>query len=774
MLDYNIIVAVDSNNGISKEDNIPWHIPNELKYFKKITTNTEYPENMNIIIMGRKTWESINSKPLKGRINIVISKKIKATKEENTYICPSVEETFKLIKEFDNYEKIFVIGGEQLYNHFLKEYPSYCSLIYRTVINKDFECDKFFNIPDDFTSIKRSEEFKCRRTLLRYNYEVISHETNNYELGYLNLLENIIDNGMRRSNRTDTDTLSIFGSQLRFSLENGVFPLLTTKKMYLRPVFEELMFFLRGDTNVGHLKEKKVNIWNGNSTREFLDSRGLTHYEENDIGPCFIGNTAVLTDTGYKKIQRVTKYDLLYTHTGEWYKIIDIYKNFYSGEMYKFNLQLSSKPLVVTPEHPFYTYNKGWVPAKDLDDHIIGIKINEHSNDIEGITDPLLYVLMGYYLTNGWITHDSIYLHVDFQQFDRVHEVIQKLNIEHIKMDYKTKTHVLYVIKDKLLLKVFSKFGKFSFIKHVPSEIHDLPVDKIEKFIEGVETMTNRHITHDLCLSIQLLYAKIGVLTSIRYNKGRYRKIIGIDDITKSYYYTFIPSSKGFIKDGYLWQKPRKKEKINDFKGYVYNFNVVVDHSYIVEGVSVHNCYGYQWRHFDAPYEGMNADYTGKGVDQLKYCVDLIRDNPTSRRILFHAWNPKQLDEMALPCCHLLYQFYVDTENNKLKCHMYQRSQDTFLGLPFNIASTALLVVLIAKLTDLEPSEIIISGGDSHIYVNHIDQVKEQIKRKPFSFPKIKINKEFSTIEELEQLKFTDIEITDYESHKRIKGKMAI
>jgi thymidylate synthase len=134
--------------------------------------------------------------------------------------------------------------------------------------------------------------------------------------------------------------------------------------------------------------------------------------------------------------------------------------------------------------------------------------------------------------------------------------------------------------------------------------------------------------------------------------------------------------------------------------------------------------YGFQWRHFGAEYENCLSDYKGKGIDQLKSIIDQIRDDPTSRRIIMSAWNPPDLHKMALPPCHVLCQFNVDTINNKLNCQLYQRSGDMFLGVPFNIASYAFLTFIIAKITRYKPGKFIHILGDTHIYESHVDAVK--------------------------------------------------
>jgi dihydrofolate reductase/thymidylate synthase len=130
--------------------------------------------------------------------------------------------------------------------------------------------------------------------------------------------------------------------------------------------------------------------------------------------------------------------------------------------------------------------------------------------------------------------------------------------------------------------------------------------------------------------------------------------------------------------------------------------------------------YGFQWRHFGAEYKDMHTDYTGQGVDQLADCIDKIKNNPEDRRILLSAWNPSALSEMALPPCHMMCQFYVDTDKNELSCHMYQRSADMGLGVPFNIASYALLTHLVAQATGRQPGDLVHTLGDAHVYLNHV------------------------------------------------------
>lgn len=180
--------------------------------------------------------------------------------------------------------------------------------------------------------------------------------------------------------------------------------------------------------------------------------------------------------------------------------------------------------------------------------------------------------------------------------------------------------------------------------------------------------------------------------------------------------------------------------------------------------------YGHQWRFFNAKYKDCHENYSGQGIDQLQSVINDLKDPEKrfSRRHVISAWNPCQLDEMALPPCHVLFQFHV-TRKNKLSCTLYQRSGDVGLGVPFNILSYSALTCLIAKHCGLEPYEFIYYLGNTHIYEEHVDSLKEQIKRTPFEFPKLNIKEVRENIDDYE---LDDFVITDYKYHEKIKMKM--
>lgn len=171
--------------------------------------------------------------------------------------------------------------------------------------------------------------------------------------------------------------------------------------------------------------------------------------------------------------------------------------------------------------------------------------------------------------------------------------------------------------------------------------------------------------------------------------------------------------------------------------------------------------YGYQWRSW--------PDYNGGHVDQISEVIEQIKNNPNSRRLIVSAWNVADIDNMNLPPCHILFQFYV--ANGKLSCQLYQRSADTFLGVPFNIASYALLTMMVAQVCELEPGDFVYTTGDTHLYLDHIEQAKLQLTREPRKLPKMVINPDVKSIFDF---KYEDFTLTGYDPHPHIKATVSV
>ncbi|ATZ80769.1 bifunctional dihydrofolate reductase/thymidylate synthase [Bodo saltans virus] len=308
-MEINAILICDECFGISNKNEIPWKFCEDLKYFNKITSFSEFDDKINAVVMGRNTFESIG-KPLSNRINYVLSlskKQEENDKYENTYFCENINNVFEDLKT-KNVNKVFIIGGTILYEHFINN--RLVKHVYLTQISGDtmYTCDNFVNINDSLKKYKLKSTTKkmcndkntnINRDLYfnvyeneeyydnsKWNYKDNKPYINFEEMQYLNIMNKIIDIGHYRQTR-NANTFSIFGAHMVFDLENNKLPLLTTKKMFTRGIIEELLFFLKGQTNSKILEEKKVMIWKPNTTREFLDNHNLKHYKEGDIGAMY-------------------------------------------------------------------------------------------------------------------------------------------------------------------------------------------------------------------------------------------------------------------------------------------------------------------------------------------------------------------------------------------------------------------------------------------------------------------------------------------------------
>ncbi|KAL4271886.1 hypothetical protein GQ457_13G007530 [Hibiscus cannabinus] len=469
---YQVVVAATKDMGIGKDGKLPWKLPSDLKFFKDVTLTTSDSGKKNAVIMGRKTWESIplQHRPLPGRLNVVLTRSgsFDIATAENVVICGSMSSALELLAASPyclSIEKVFVIGGGQIFRESLN--AAGCDAIHITEIETSIECDTFMPAIDSsvfqpwyssFPLVENNIRY-CFTTYVRVRASTVEHNNQNCDL----VFDNKPDTGKFEDDRTGTGTLSKFGCQMRFNLRT-TFPLLTTKKVFWRGVVEEMLWFISGSTNAKVLQEKGIHIWDGNASRDFLDSIGLTNREEGDLGPV----------------------------------------------------------------------------------------------------------------------------------------------------------------------------------------------------------------------------------------------------------------------------------------------------------------YGFQWRHFGARYIDMHADYTGQGFDQLLDVIEKIKNNPNDRRIILSAWNPSDLKLMALPPCHMFAQFYV--ANGELSCQMYQRSADFGLGVPFNIASYALLTCMIAHVCDLVPGDFIHVLGDTHVYSTHVRPLQEQLQKLPKPFPILKINPEKKNIDSFVA---SDFKLIGYDPHEKIEMKMA-
>lgn len=740
-----------------------------------------------------------------------------------------------------NYNYI-ISGGAKLINTFLnineKIYrPS--NLIFNQIDydkNINFNGIRFsenhINLNSDYKLIGYSEKKNNNRILL---YKLDKYDIKTADHKYLSLCDSVLKYGKERIDRTGTGTVSIFGKQIHYDISNSI-PFLTIKSVPWKHVIQELLWFMRGDTDVKVLQKKNVKIWNGNSSRQFLDSRGLD-YEEGVLGPCFPKGTPVLTNNGFKKIEDISYIDKLYTHTGKWGTIEEIIKRDYEGEMYNINV-LYQPVILTTPEHPFYArifevkksgYNNliytskpDWVTAEKLTkNHLIGMHINNKSitpqfniesmSDDETISDNYTKTLdnidewwmFGLFLCNGWIENNK---HINFIISSKDNKIRKRLDkvFENFSLKSDCDKYISYTFCDNTFLPILETFGKSINSRIIPEWVHSAPVKYIDSFLDGyftsvgnfrkndnIKTFTT--ISLDVAMSIQRLYLKLGTLCFVRKleksvkmnNVKNHNKKINVYEI-EVYNYKHR-NNYSFIEGNYAWFQIHSCEYESTplMSQTVYNFSVKEDNTYTVQNMSVHNCYGFQWRFFGGKYHPELADTNSNikdlekigGFDQLEYVEELLRNDPYSRRIMISAWNPYDMDKMALPPCHYSIQFYVDeckiTCKKRLNCHFIMRSNDVFLGHPFNISSYAIMTYILALRHDMIPGKLVYTGSDVHIYKNHMEQTVELFNRPIRPLPMLKIDSSVKN-KNIRDITINDFELIGYFPNPSLYGEMAV
>lgn len=462
---------------------------------------------------------------------------------------------------------------------------------------------------------------------------------------YEDLLAKIMHEGVDRGDRTGTGTRSLFAQQLRYDLAEG-FPLLTTKKVHLKSVVYELLWFLRGDNNVRWLQDRGVTIWNEWQQKHTLDRELVIVPKRNAVpAPKYEGSFSVQDIEGDPRLRT--------TWTAMMRRCYD--------------------PL----HHRYESYGK------------LGVSVHPDWHDFTVFSKEVKEIPHWRFKEEAWS---------DFE----------------LDKDY---------------------YGALQYGKETSTWLHTAENNyymKSAKPIRVVEPNGEARIF-------------VSQASAARY--------VGIAPSTLSRFLSEgLPTIyKGANREFKDWSFSRESPVRNDE---VLRLRLVPD------GTIGEGSYGLMWRSWPTP--------DGGHVDQISDALDLIKNNPESRRILVTAWNPAEVHRAALPPCHVMFQFYV--ADGKLSCHLYQRSCDVFLGVPFNIASYALLTHMMAAQAGLGVGEFVWTGGDTHIYHNHFDQVREQLRREERPYPTL----ELAPRDSLFDYEYEDITIHGYDPHPAIKAPVAV
>jgi dihydrofolate reductase/thymidylate synthase len=800
-MNINLIVCTDKQFGIGKENTIPWHYSRDLQYFKGYTINTK-SNKKNVVIMGNNTYKSLPNghRPLKDRLNIVLTRDTELTKNNNSnvlsaelFLSTSVlyfNSTIDILKFLEknkkNINEAWVIGGSKVYTEFLD--LQIVKNIYLTFISgHDFNCDVFF--PNKYL-----KSFNLKDRLIEEDYNTNSYSIqkdelqfflyeymNKEELKYLNTIDKILNKGVEKLDRTKIGTVSVFGKSFKYNIRNYRLPLFTHRKMFARGIIEELLFFISGKTDTKLLESKNVNIWKGNTSREFLDSRNLNHLKEGDMGAgysfqlrhfgadyvdaetdyinkgfdqlkyvidlikrdpnsrrilfsywnpsdlkkvalpsCFLKDTQVLTNEGYVGIQNLTLNDIVYTHKGEWHKIKSLYSRKYEGLIYYISCQHNTKYIKTTEEHPFYV-------TDGIKEKPYWCKANElqekHLLCMPINKNKNVKILTSTKLEKNEITYEDCYM---FGYY--------------LNTGYSNTHNTKYYISiyDHDLLNVSTNFENLSLI----SEHNSVDNKEYSKY----EIINYKYKTY------------LKELGSKRYNKRIPEWII---DLPQKYLTYFLKGYNNNNLDDFVIQSKqvaynlqRIFAKLQLYTSIIYRPNEKNKYklSIVKNGSLIDNNYQYfKIQSILTKTQSVNV-----------YNIEVEKDNSYI------------VQNITVHNCHILYQFYVDSSKNELSCSFYQRSSDFVLAANFNIVSAAVLTFMLCHITGYKPGKVIHNIGDVHIYKNHIEETKKMLNNNPHNFPILNINDPENKIKEITDFTYENFKILLYKSYDKYNFKMAV
>ncbi len=832
-----LIAAVNKNIstgklGIGKDNKIPWHLPEDLQFFKQQTYG-------NIVVMGRKTYESIGSTILRGRDNIVLSNTLYNKMQKvmididgllfnhyNGEFIVSKCELDVLVRKLkvlssSRKKEVFIIGGQEIYTQFMK----YADRIILTEVYGKYQCDTFFpSIPHTFEITSYSQK-KTSKTGINYRHLYFNknnHTEKNAEINYKDLVLKILNYGNHRSDRTGTGTISLFGEQLRFDISKSI-PLLTSKRVPWKTCIRELLWMLRGETDAKILQQQGVHIWDGNSSREFLDNRGLTDYPEGELGPvygwqirrsganypnkeggvdqlayienllktdpfsrrilwnlwnpsdldkmalhpCFPPGTLVLTNNGYKNIEDVVLTDKLLTHKGNWKSISSIQQRDYEDEIYEFYLQYNSKRIRSTKNHPFLVKD---IIRDSRSKAIIGYSDEAYWCEAKDITKQ--HVMCLPVNKNSIIPSFNIKKHVNQYYYDTIHKTIEDEN-EWFMLGY----FMGDGWRDQ-------REGRNTFLFVINNE-QQYVYEKLTSFLHLYEKKSNRtNKVNVYTCSNKIWWVILKDFGYLAHNK---RVPEWVQDAPKQYIEWFI--------EGYVAADGCKTEKnagsfttVSPHLAYglqrLYaKLGKVLSVSYqvrpktkIIEGrlINQRNTY-----HMVLSKKNSGKKYVSNiDEDYLYFDVRGIKKTVEDTKVFNfdveddHSYT---VQNVSVHNCHMGFQLYCEEIGGikYLSGMLTQRSSDIMIGNPLNYLFYTILIYILALKCDMKPKELVHSSGDVHVYKNIIDETYEYLSRQNRSLPVLELNPEIKD-KTWEEIVVEDFDIIGYYPDTTIKMQMAV